>query len=140
MPRILVVDDYEDIPKLAKITLEIDENFRVDVASSGEDALKLLKEGCTSDQTYDLMIVDCAMPVMDGLTFAKRVRELEKQLSWKHACIIMFTAHTEIARISSSILKDLNIAKVYCKTDMDSMFDAIREHFKGNGSKWRACA
>src|SRR6185503_4297087 len=64
---ILIVDDrQENIFSLQKL-LELN-NFKVDTASSGEDALrKILKN------TYSLIILDVQMPGMDGFEVAEAV-------------------------------------------------------------------
>ena len=137
MPRLMVVDDFEDIPDLVKVYLTAKPEFKLDTANSGEEALKLLLNKCIDHQCYDLIIIDLAMPIMDGYSLAKRIRDLEKQLGWKNAAIIFFTAHAEIARLSSSILNDLKIATehVYNKDNIWKMFEDIIHCFDQKAEK-----
>lgn len=140
VPRILVIDDFEEIPNLVKQYLSNKAGYHVDIAFSGEEALTLLPRNCIDHQCYDLIIIDFAMPIMDGLTAAKRIRELEKQLGWNNASIIFFTAHEDIARVSSSILADLQVSSnhVYTKLNLWKMFEDIigcfDQHKTANGS------
>ncbi len=70
--NVLVVDDNEVNLLIAKTTLE-SYAINVSVAASGAEALE--KAGATPD-TFDLVILDCIMPEMDGHETARRMREL----------------------------------------------------------------
>lgn len=73
MATILVVDDSEALRTSLSRDLE-SEGHTVFQASDGPEALGKLNE--ISDLT--LMIVDVNMPIMDGLTLTKKVRESAK--------------------------------------------------------------
>jgi PAS domain S-box-containing protein len=60
--------------------------FRVDVAADGQAALDAWQTG-----RYQLILMDCQMPVMDGYETTRRIRELES--GGKHIPIIALTAH-----------------------------------------------
>ena len=70
-PKVLVVDDGPVNSMLARNVLEA-EGFDVDVAESGEEALKLAAE-----QFYDLVFMDIYMPSLDGLETSRRWRARE---------------------------------------------------------------
>jgi len=79
--RVLHVDDELGLLKVAKQCLEMQGPFRVDTASSVEEALaKLGKE------RYDAVVSDYQMPGKDGLEFLKELRE-----SGNSVPFIMFT-------------------------------------------------
>ena len=82
---ILVVDDEDRIRRLLKMYLER-ENFIIDEASDGEEALEKALE-----KDYDLILLDLMMPKMDGLEVAKQLREK------KTTPIMMLTAKGEEA-------------------------------------------
>src|SRR2546428_12619131 len=67
--RILVVEDTQFFQKLITSHLQ-GEGFEVTLAENGQDGLAKLAAG-----EFDLVISDIEMPVMDGFTFARRVRE-----------------------------------------------------------------
>ncbi len=70
-PRILVVEDNEDVRELAETMLGA-AGYAVVSASSGERALELLD----GDKKIDLLFTDVIMPGgMNGLQLAERVRE-----------------------------------------------------------------
>jgi DNA-binding response OmpR family regulator len=66
--RVLVVDDDEAIRSLLVVTLTA-AGFRVVEATTGADALELLAQGPVA-----VAVVDAAMPDMDGLEVAARIR------------------------------------------------------------------
>jgi len=57
------------------------------VANDGEEALAAVKK-----ETFDLILMDCQMPRMNGFEAALRIRELEKK-SRRHIPIIALTAN-----------------------------------------------
>ncbi|HVN73089.1 MAG TPA: PAS domain S-box protein [Methanoregula sp.] len=69
MFSVLYVDDEPALIEITRLYLEKDGEFSVDTATSGAAALALLGE-----KTYDAIISDYQMPVMDGIEFLKRVR------------------------------------------------------------------
>jgi DNA-binding response OmpR family regulator len=69
--KILAVDDEQDICEIIKFNLESEE-YQVDTAFSGEEALKLnLKD-------YDLFIFDIMMSGISGYKLAEEVRKTRK--------------------------------------------------------------
>jgi DNA-binding response OmpR family regulator len=67
-PSILVVEDEESVQKLLTYPLER-EGFEVVQARDGEEALDRFREG-----TFDLVVLDLALPKLDGLEVCKRLR------------------------------------------------------------------
>lgn len=67
--RVLVVEDENDISGLIKHTLERGGDAIVEIAASGDQALKL-----TSEQQVDLIILDLNLPVLGGLEVCRLLR------------------------------------------------------------------
>ena len=74
MRRIVVIDDDPAITSVLKRGLAY-EGFAVDVASSGEDGLALVRESVP-----DVVILDIMMPGIDGLEVLRRLRAVDPQL------------------------------------------------------------
>ncbi len=68
--KILVVEDHLVNQKLFKIILE-KSGFDVSVASDGKEAVEKVKDG-----DFDLVFMDCQMPVMNGYDSSKEIRRL----------------------------------------------------------------
>lgn len=91
--HILVVDDDQNIQVLVKTILS-QKDYRVTTASNGEEALEILKR-----ERFQAIIVDAMMPVMDGNTLARKVKE---NPSTKNVPIIMITASKEVDMVKKS--------------------------------------
>ena len=68
--RVLLVDDEKEYIETLAMRLET-RGLRVDVAESGETALEKFRE-----KSFDAVVLDLAMPGMDGIETLKRLREL----------------------------------------------------------------
>ena len=68
---VVLVDDAADLRRLLALVLEAEGDFTVvGQAGDGETAIRLVADTCP-----DLVLLDLAMPVMDGLTALPRLRE-----------------------------------------------------------------
>lgn len=60
----------------------------VDIVENGEDALTQITKA-----HYDLVLMDCEMPLMDGYTCAAKIRQYEAQQQRPRTPIVALTAH-----------------------------------------------
>ncbi len=80
--KVLLVDDEEEFCNTLSERLET-RGLKVNAALSGEEAIKRVE-----DQNFDAIILDLAMPGIDGLETLKRIKEKRPDLE-----IIMLTGH-----------------------------------------------
>ncbi len=71
--KILIVDDEPDIREILELLLKSN-GYKVFAAADGERALKL----ATENNDLDLIILDIMMPVEDGISVLKKVRQFSK--------------------------------------------------------------
>ncbi|WP_333798420.1 response regulator [Rheinheimera sp.] len=82
--RILLVEDNSYNQTLARIILQ-HAGFEVDIADNGAIALEKL-----ADTSYQLILMDVHMPVMDGYAATRAIRQ---DIRWQHLPVIALTAH-----------------------------------------------
>jgi CheY-like chemotaxis protein len=86
--RVLLVEDDEiNIKVMEQILRKM--NLSIVIASNGREALDILGK-----DSFDLILMDLQMPVMDGLTATKSIRLLEAD-SARHIPIIVITAYAQ---------------------------------------------
>jgi two-component system, chemotaxis family, sensor kinase Cph1 len=83
--RILVV---EDTPINQKVVLHLLRNlgYQAEAVNNGQEALDQLSQQC-----YDLVLMDCQMPVLDGYEATQKLRQLEGK--HRHTLVIGVTAY-----------------------------------------------
>jgi len=83
--KVLLVDDEEQFLDALSQRLKT-RGLKVDAVTSGEDAVKQV-----GDKNFDAIIVDLAMPGIDGIETLKRIKEKRPDLE-----IIMLTGHATV--------------------------------------------
>ncbi len=87
---ILLVEDNEFNQQIA-CELLADAGFKVDVADNGQKSIEMLKK-----RSYDIVLMDMQMPVMDGTTATREIRKDER---YKDLPILAMTANVMEADI-----------------------------------------
>lgn len=86
--RILIVEDSEDNRFLFHSYLK-KTNYILDDAENGKEACEKFK-----NTTYDLILMDIQMPIMDGYTATSLIRQYENQNNLPQTTIIALTAYS----------------------------------------------
>ena len=90
--RILFVEDEEDLCNIISDTLtKLQANFQT--ANNGKIALEMFM----NDATFDLIVTDINMPVMNGLELIKHIRDSGSDIP-----VVIMSAHTEPEYIKSA--------------------------------------
>jgi DNA-binding NtrC family response regulator len=90
--RILVIDDEASIRESLQTLLEM-EGFSIETANDGEEGLRKLER-----QTYDLVLLDLALPGRDGIEILRDIHARLPALP-----IIMITAYGAVANVVDAI-------------------------------------
>jgi DNA-binding response OmpR family regulator len=93
-PKLLIVDDDANIRTSVRLCLEA-EGYEVLQATNGAEALEIIHH-----DSPDLVLVDLAMPVMDGMTLLAEIRSL---LPEKRIRVVVMTAHGSVKIALSAV-------------------------------------
>jgi CheY-like chemotaxis protein len=110
---VLVVDDSLAIVKMLKIMLEKN-GFLVSTASNGLEAVSRVQESLDylslkagNDDSpdhcsFDAILMDIQMPIMDGIEAINKIRQIEKEIKAPDSSILSRTFHHLIVAMSAS--------------------------------------
>ena len=85
--RVLVAEDNSISTKVIRGMLG-KLNLEPDTASNGEEALQAMKA-----QRYDLVLMDCEMPILDGFSATQQLRDWELANQRRRTPVVALTAH-----------------------------------------------
>ncbi len=114
--RILLVEDNPVNQLVAKGMLG-KLGCEVSVAAHGAEALELLEDG-----EFDLVLMDCNMPVMDGYEASRRIRQSGR---WPNLPIVALTANAmpeERERCRAAGMNDY-LAKPFRREELEALID-----------------
>ncbi|MGK0247577.1 MAG: PAS domain S-box-containing protein [Oleispira sp.] len=86
--RVLIVEDNATNQKVSQLLLD-KLGIHADIACNGLEALQVLE-----NQPYDLVLMDCLMPVMDGFKASRKIRESDSKVLNRSIPIVALTAST----------------------------------------------
>jgi len=84
---ILIVDDEVEFSNVVAERLK-NRDFAVDTAQNGPEGIDMVRK-----KSYDAVILDLAMPEMDGIETLKRLLEIDKSLQ-----VILLTGHATVQK------------------------------------------
>lgn len=121
MKRILIVDDDYDICEALQLLLE--RRFEVSVAYNGQQALE-----CLECQSFDAVVLDLMMPVMDG-------EELMQRLGQRgiRTPVIFASAATHLPARARSAGAAAWLTKPFEATQLENTLDRILDGSDGGG-------
>ncbi len=121
MSKIIIVDDSEDILSVLKYFL-LDKGYTVETLTKSEDLLSLIP-------TFnpDLIILDIFLAGEDGREICRKLRKLQ---SFRHLCILMFSASPKALANYEEYGADGFIEKPFGLTEIINKIEASLEKCK----------
>ncbi len=123
--RILLVED-NDINQQIMLELLSMMDLHVDVANDGQEAVAL-----ALTQPFDLILMDIQMPVMDGLTATKHIRE---KYTASYLPIVAMTAHAMQSDREKSLAAGMN-DHLTKPIELDKLVTTLNRWLKVNTAK-----
>ena len=122
--RLLVVDDDLDVAQYIKN--ELGNWYKIELASNGRDALKML---LTDNASFDLVISDVMMPGMDGITLLK---QLKGNPNISDIPVILLTSKVEVSDRLEGLRKgaDAYLAKPFNMEELHILIDNLVDNVR----------
>ncbi len=124
MPRyagkaVLLVEDDAINAKIAQLFLA---KRGVKVVHAENGALAVV---AYSESTFDMVLMDCQMPVMDGFEATRHIRSIERERGSRHTPIAALTAHAFAGYREECLASGMDdyLAKPYTAADFDVLLD-----------------
>ena len=118
--NILIVEDNEINQQIMRLSL-IKLVKSVDVAENGKTALDMF-----GLNRYDIILMDIQMPIMNGITATKKIREIEKSTN-THTPIIAITANAMLGDKETCLSAGIDdyLSKPYQMEDLISKMKSL---------------
>jgi two-component system response regulator AtoC len=113
--NILLVDDEPGMQRYIKTLLEVDD-YKVETASTGEEALERLQKGLQPD----LVLLDVLMPGIDGLQTLEQLREMRPGMK-----VVMLSCVSDTRKVVQAIRLGAHdyLTKPFQKAELDTVID-----------------
>ena len=118
--NVIVVDDDPAILDLVEMVLD-EEGYTVRTASNGREALDLL-----ATQQPSLVLLDLMMPVMDGWTFCRTVKD---NAETRALPIVVMSADRHLGQKADDIRADAYLLKPF---DIDNLLELVAKYTDPN--------
>src|SRR6266852_3755250 len=113
--NILLVDDEPGMLRYIRTLLEVDE-YKVETASTGEEALERVQKGLQPD----LVLLDLLMPGIDGLQTLEQLRQAKPGVK-----IVMLSCVSDTRKVVQAIRLGAHdyLTKPFQKAELDAVID-----------------
>ena len=114
-PRVLLIDDEKELLEVLSERLRT-RGMTVQTAESGEEALRIIE-----DSTFDAVVLDLAMPGLDGVETLRRMKEIRPKIQ-----VILLTGHATVQK-SIEVMKLGAMDLLEKPTDLKVLLEKIEE-------------
>jgi DNA-binding NtrC family response regulator len=113
--KILLVDDEPGMLRYIRTLLEVD-NYKVETASTGEEAVERMQKGLQPD----LVLLDLLMPGIDGLQTLEQLRQMRPGLK-----VVMLSCVSDTRKVVQAIRLGAHdyLTKPFQKAELDAVID-----------------
>ena len=137
MQKILIVDDSEINREILAAMLETE--YEIDMAKGGREAIDILEKKW---ETYQIVLLDLNMPVMNGYEVLKVMEEKQWLDSLPVICISSETSEASIGKVyelgATDYFTDRLIRQLYCGVCIIRSH-CMQKHPAACTMRWRCC-
>ena len=118
--KILLVDDEPGMLRYIKTLLEVDD-YKVETATTGEEALEKIEKGLAPD----LVLLDVLMPGIDGLQTLEQLRQKQSRLK-----VVMLSCVNDTRKVVQAMKLGAQdyLTKPFQKAELDAVIDLCLGH------------
>src|SRR6266446_7921374 len=122
--KILLVDDEPGMLRYIRTLLEVDD-YRVETASTGEEALQCVEKGMLPD----LVLLDVLMPGIDGLETLERLRRMKPGMK-----VVMLSCVNDARKVVQAMRLGAHdyLTKPFQKAELDAVIGLCVGTAKGD--------
>ena len=130
--RILYAEDSLPTQMIVKALMRKIGKVELTIASNGREAVDVCKKLEKKEELFDLILMDCQMPVMDGLEATREIRKLENADGY-FANIPIVAVSSGIISMTQDICKEAGMDKYVMKPLsqkllVDTLINALEIH------------
>ena len=130
--RILYAEDSLPTQMIVKALMRKIGKVELTIASNGREAVDVCKKLEKKEELFDLILMDCQMPVMDGLEATREIRKLENADGY-FANIPIVAVSSGIISMTQDICKEAGMDKYVMKPLsqkllVDTLMNALEIH------------
>jgi len=113
--KILLVDDEPGMLRYIKTLLEVDD-YKVETATTGEEAIELVEKGLKPE----LVLLDVLMPGIDGLQTLERLRQMQPGVK-----VVMLSCVSDTRKVVQAMKLGAQdyLTKPFQKAELDAVID-----------------
>src|SRR5215813_10597527 len=113
--KILLVDDEPGMLRYIRTLLEVD-NYKVETAGTGEEALERVQKGMQPD----LVLLDLLMPGIDGIQTLEQLRQMQPGVK-----VVMLSCVTDTRKVVQARRLGAHdyLTKPFQKAELDAVID-----------------
>src|SRR5947209_15744523 len=133
--KILLVDDEPGMLRYIRTLLEVDD-YKVETASTGEEALERVQKGLQPD----LVLLDLLMPGIDGLQTLEQLRQIRPGTK-----VVMLSCVSDTRKVVQAIRLGAHdyLTKPFQKAELDAVIDQClgtnQQNYPCEGDEICAC-
>ena len=131
-PNILLVDDEPGMLRYIRTLLEVD-SYKVETATSGNDALQRVQRGLSPD----LVLLDLLMPGLDGLQTLEQLRQMQPSMK-----VVMLSCVSDTRKVVQAIRLGAQdyLTKPFQKAELDAVIkQCLRSESQSGGEVEELC-
>ncbi len=92
-PRVILVAEDNTVNQMVIEKMLQRLGHQCEIVNNGREAMERYAAQCVNGKPYDIVLMDCEMPIMDGYEATQAIRRYEEEKNCRRCPVIALTAH-----------------------------------------------